>query len=636
MSILNDKKGEKPADAEHRGRVELANIIIRFAGDSGDGMQLTGSQFTRTSALLGNDVSTLPDFPAEIRAPAGSIAGVSGFQVHYAGQDIFTPGDAPNVLVAMNPAALTANIDDVEPGGILIVNKDAFTSANLKRAGYESNPLTDGSLHSYRVIDVPITTLNMEAVKDIEGLTAKEKSRSQNFFALGLMFWIFDRPLDATLQWNEAKFGRRPPVAEANRKALMAGYNFGETYEAFQVRFTVRPAVMEPGTYRQVTGNEALAMGLVAVSERSGLPLYYGGYPITPASDVLQYLARMKNFDVRTFQAEDEIAAIGSVIGASFAGALGVTATSGPGIALKSEAINLAVMMELPIVVVNVQRGGPSTGLPTKPEQADLLQSLFGRNGESPVVIVAPTSPSDCFFMAMEAFRLAVRAMCPVYLLSDGFLANSAEPWRIPEPDEIPKCQPRQGHDPETFQPYMRDEETLARPWAVPGMPGLEHRIGGLEKANITGNVSYNPADHEEMTRMRAEKVQRLADAIPEQEVFGPEEGEVLLVGWGSTCGALREAAKRCQEDGMAVAHAQLRYLNPFPRNLVEILGRYNQIVVPEMNGGQLALLLRGRFGLPNVISMPKTQGRPFMIGEIRGRIDELLSGDELPGDGAD
>jgi 2-oxoglutarate ferredoxin oxidoreductase subunit alpha len=503
----------------------------------------------------------------------------------------------------------------------------------LKKAGYEVNPLGDGSLDSYQVIDVPIASLSMQAVDDVEGLTSKEKSRSQNFFALGVMFWVFDRPLDATLEWNQAKFGRRPPIEEANRRALMAGYNFGQTYRAFQVRFAVRPATMEPGTYRQVTGNEALAMGLVAVSEITGKPLFYGGYPITPASEVLHYLARMKNFDVRTFQAEDEIAAVGSVIGAAFGGALGVTATSGPGIALKSEAINLAVMTELPIVVVNVQRGGPSTGLPTKPEQSDLLQCLFGRNGESPVVILAPTSPSDCFNMAVEAFRLAVRAMCPVYLLSDGFLANSSEPWRIPDPERLPQIEVRHGYDPDTFQPYLRDPETLARPWAVPGMRGLEHRIGGLEKANITGRVSYSASDHEEMVRIRAEKVARLASAIPEQDVFGPPEGDLLLIGWGSTCGALHQAVRRAHEEGQAVAHAQIRYLNPFPRNLPEILGRYDQILVPEMNMGQLSFLLRGRFGLANVLSMPKVHGRPFAIGELRERIDVLLSGDETPGD---
>jgi 2-oxoglutarate/2-oxoacid ferredoxin oxidoreductase subunit alpha len=617
------------------GVIEVESLVIRFAGDSGDGMQLTGTEFTRTAAMLGNDISTLPDYPAEIRAPAGTIAGVSGFQVNYSARDILTPGDAPNVLVAMNPAALSANVGDLDRGAIIIANRDAFTDVDLKKAGYDTNPLEDGSLVKFEVIAVPISTLNLEAVRDVEGLDNKQRVRSQNFFALGLMFWTFDRRLDATLAYIDEKFASKPAIAEANRRALRAGYNFGNTYEAFQVRFRVRPAHLEPGQYRQITGNEALAMGLVAASERSGKVLFYAGYPITPASDILHYLARMKHFNVRTFQAEDEIAAAGSVVGAAFGGALGVTASSGPGIALKSEAINLAVMTELPIVVIDVQRGGPSTGLPTKPEQSDLLQCLFGRNGESPVVILAPDSPAACFDMAFEAFRLAIRAMCPVYLLSDGFLANSAEPWRIPDPDALPDLRVTHPSDPAGFHPYDRDPATLARRWALPGTPGLEHRVGGIEKKNIVGTVSYLPEDHAEMTAIRAGKVARLADAIPEQAVFGPDRGDLLVVGWGGTCGSIRSAVRRAQDKGQSVAHAQVRYLNPFPRNLREVLGRYGTILVPELNGGQLAFLLRGTFALPNVVSLPKVQGRPFTIGEIGRKIDEILAGDPPAGSSA-
>jgi len=619
-------RASEPAGPVVSGAIEVESLVIRFAGDSGDGMQLTGSEFTRTSALMGNDISTLPDFPAEIRAPAGTIAGVSGFQVNYAGTEILTPGDTPNVLVVMNPAALAANIGDMEPGGVLIVNADAFTDANLKKAGYDANPLDDGSLDAFEVIAVPISTLNQEAVRDVEGLDSRQRPRSQNFFALGLMFWTFDRSLDNTLTWIEAKFADRPPVAEANRRALLAGYNFGETYEAFQVRFKVRRARLRPGTYRQVTGNEALAMGLVAASERSGKTLFYAGYPITPASEILHFLARMKNFDVRTFQAEDEIAAAGSALGAAYAGALGVTASSGPGIALKSEVINLAVMTELPMVIVDVQRAGPSTGLPTKPEQSDLLQVLFGRNGESPVPVIAPNSPADCFKAAFEAVGLAMRAMCPVYLLSDGFLANSAEPWRLPDPDGLPDLRFDHAYDPATFAPYARDAATLARPWALPGTPGLEHRIGGLEKRNITGAVSYTPDDHEQMVKLRAEKVERLTDVIPPQQVFGPESGGLLLLGWGGTRGSLRSATRKAQAAGLDVAHTQLRYLNPFPANLRDVLQRYERVLVPEMNSGQLALLLRGRLGLDNIVSLPKVRGRPFTVSELMRNIHELLA----------
>jgi 2-oxoglutarate ferredoxin oxidoreductase subunit alpha len=607
---------------------ERDSVVIRFAGDSGDGMQLTGTQFTNTSAVFGNDVSTMPDFPAEIRAPAGTLAGVSGFQVHFSRQDILTPGDAPEVLVSMNPAALKATLSELEPGGTIIVNSDAFTSANLRKAGYDSDPLEDGSLQSYQIIQVPLTTLNREALKDIEGLSNKDKDRSQNFFALGIAFWMFDRPLETTLDWINKKFANKPDVIEANTIALQSGYNFGETTRTFQQRYRIKPATMTPGTYRKVTGNEALALGLVTAANKMGKPLFYGSYPITPASDILHALSPLRHFDVRTFQAEDEIAAMGSIIGAAFGGALAVTGTSGPGVALKSEAINLAIVLELPMIIINVQRGGPSTGLPTKTEQSDLLQAMFGRNGESPIPILAPSSPADCFNTGVEAARLAVRAMSPVFILSDGFLANSSEPWLIPDADNIDPIEVHhpQGHTngDEPFLPYLRDPETLARPWAIPGTPGLEHRLGGLSKAPVTGNVSYDPQHHEQMLTERAEKVARLADAIPEQDVFGPTEGDLLVVSWGGTYGAVRMGVRQAQAKGYSVAHAHLRYMNPFPRNLREVLSRYKRVVVPELNNGQLAFLLRGRFAL-NVQSYPKLHARPFKISEILSKIEEIL-----------
>ncbi len=607
---------------------ELESVVIRFAGDSGDGMQLTGTQFTNTSAILGNDISTMPDFPAEIRAPAGTLAGVSGFQVNFSSHDVLTPGDAPRVLVAMNPAALKASLPELESGGVIIINSDAFTKSNLNKAGYETNPLEDDSLDGYQVIEVPLTSLNREALKDIEGLSTKEKDRSQNFFALGMAFWMFDRPMDTTIDWIEKKFAGRPEVIEANKKALETGFYFGETTRTFQQRYRIRPAILAAGTYRKVTGNEATAMGLVTAAKKMGKPLFYGSYPITPASDILHALSRLRNFDVRTFQAEDEIAAMGSVVGAAFGGALAVTGTSGPGVALKGEAMGLGIMLELPMVIINVQRGGPSTGLPTKTEQSDLLQAMFGRNGESPIAIVSPSSPSDCFNMAIEACRLAVRAMTPVILLSDGFLANSSEPWLIPDPNEIPQIEVKhpQGHtngaDP--FLPYKRDPVTMARPWAIPGTPGLEHRIGGLSKAPVTGNVSYDPRHNEQMVRERAEKIARLADVIPAQEVYGPKNGDLLLVSWGGTFGAVRSAVMRAHARGRSVAHAHLRYLNPFPKNLRELLSQYKYVVVPELNNGQLAFLLRGRFAM-NIQSFPKLYARPFKISEITGKIEELL-----------
>lgn len=603
---------------------ELESVAIRFAGDSGDGMQLTGTQFTTTSAVIGNDVSTMPDFPAEIRAPAGTLAGVSGFQVNISNHDIYTPGDSPQVLVAMNPAALRANLNDLEPGGTAIVNTDEFTPANLRKANYESNPLEDGSLKGYRVQGVPLTSLNRHALAGIEGLGNKDKDRCKNFFALGLTFWMYDRSLETSLHWIQDKFGRKPQVAEANTRALKAGYHYGETTESFGSRYRVAKASLPPGLYRKITGNEAAALGFVTAARKAGKTLFYGSYPITPASGILEELAALKNFDVRTFQAEDEIAAIGSVIGAAFGGAFAVTGTSGPGICLKSEAMGLAITLELPLVIADIQRGGPSTGLPTKTEQSDLLQVMFGRNGESPIVVVAAATPSDCFTMAMEAFRLAVRAMTPVVFLSDGYLATSAEPWRIPDPDDLPTVEVRHRTDPIDFHAYLRDEVTLGRPWALPGTPGLEHRIGGLGKQDVTGNVSYDPQDHEQMVKIRAEKIARLANAIPEQPVFGLTSGDLLVVSWGGTYGAVRQAVELAQASGKSVAHAHVRYLNPFPRNLGKVLASYDRILVPELNLGQLSLLLDARFHVC-VEKLSKVQGRPFKIAEVLGRINELL-----------
>ncbi|HMJ81148.1 MAG TPA: 2-oxoacid:acceptor oxidoreductase subunit alpha [Candidatus Dormibacteraeota bacterium] len=606
-----------------RPEVELDRVTIRFAGDSGDGMQLTGSQFTRTTAVFGNDVSTLPDFPAEIRAPAGSLPGVSGFQLSFSSADIFTPGDQPDVLVAMNPAALKTNLIDLPAGGALIVNEDAFTPANLAKAGYDSNPLRDGSLKAYNVFEIPISTLNARALEGLD-MTAKQVDLTKNFFALGLMFWLYERSMEPTVEWIDDKFSKRPVIAEANRRALKAGYAFGETTELFHTQYRVAPARLAPGTYRNITGNEATALGFVTAAQLAQRPLFYGSYPITPASDILHSLSSYKQFGVRTFQAEDEIAAIGAAIGASYGGALGLTGTSGPGLALKSEALNLAVMVELPLVVVDVQRAGPSTGMPTKTEQADLLQSVFGRNGDSPVPVVAPATPGECFDMAIEAWRIALRHMTPVVYLSDGFLATGAEPWRIPDLADLPDLRVANADDPATFRPYDRDPETLARPWAVPGTPGLEHRIGGLEKADISGNVSYDPENHHRMTMLRQEKVARVAATIPPLEVSGPATGDLLLLGWGSTFGALHSAALRLQAAGYSVAHAHLRYLNPLPANTGEVLGNYRRVLVPEINTGQLRLLLRARYLLP-VEGYNKVRGKPFKISEIEDHARALL-----------
>ena len=605
-------------------------VTIRFAGDSGDGMQLTGNRFTSVSAVLGNDVATLPDFPAEIRAPAGSLPGVSGFQLHFADHDILTPGDAPDVLVAMNPAALKTNVEDLQPGATVVVNSDAFSPGNLRKARYDTNPLDDASLSAFNVISVPLSTLTVGALEDT-GLGKKEKERAKNMFALGLMSWMFSRPTETTIEWVTARFAAQPELAEANITAFKAGYSFGETTELFTHSYEVKPADLPPGRYRQITGNTAIAYGLVAAAERLGLPLFLGGYPITPASDVLHELARLKHFGVRTFQAEDEIAGVGAALGAAFAGNLASTVTSGPGVALKAETIGLAVSVELPLLILNIQRGGPSTGLPTKTEQADLLQAMFGRNGEAPVPIVAASTPGDCFDAAIEAARIAVQYRTPVFLLSDGYLANGAEPWRIPDVDDLPDLRPlvafatEPNHDGQ-FWPFQRDPETLARPWAPPGTPGLEHRIGGLEKADGTGNISYDPDNHHRMTELRAGKIARIAGTIPPVAVDHTDGARLLVLGWGSTYGPIRAAVRHVRADGWPVAVAHLRHLNPFPRNLGDVLASYDRVLVPEMNSGQLQMLLRARY-LIDVQGYHRVSGLPFTTAELVDAIVHELKG---------
>lgn len=620
MSTLTEPRSPgqgKPAES-------LESATVRFVGDSGDGMQLVGTQFTNTSAVFGNDVSTLPDFPAEIRAPAGTLAGVSGFQINFSSRDIHTPGDKVNALIAMNPAALKTNIGDLEDGGILIVNVDEFTAGNLSKAHYAANPLEDGSLNRYRVYEVPITAHTVEAVKEA-GLGAKEAERCKNFYALGLVFWMYDRPLDVTLKWIAEKFSKKAAVALANSLALRAGFNFGETAEIFPVRYRVARATLPPGKYRSLTGNQAAALGLITAARLAGKPLMYGSYPITPASDILHELSLHKNFDVRTFQAEDEIAAFAAALGASFAGALGATASSGPGIALKQEGIGLAVMTELPVLIINVQRGGPSTGLPTKTEQADLLQAVVGRNGECPVPVIAARSPVDCFWTVIEAARIAIKYMTPIFVLTDGYLANGAEPWLIPHAKDLPKIEVRHAKDAASFQPYARDANG-SRPWAVPGTPGLEHRVGGLEKQHITGNVNYEPENHQLMIRLRAQKVANIANDLPPQEVEGPARGDLLLVSWGGTFGTVRTAAERARAAGRSVAHMHLRHLNPMPRNVGDILRNYKQVLVCELNMGQLLLLLRARY-LVDAAGLNKVQGKPFMVRDIAEKIDEMFGG---------
>ncbi len=604
----------------------LEEVTIRFAGDSGDGMQMTGTQFTNTVASLGADLSTLPDYPAEIRAPAGTKYGVSGFQIKFGSTDIHTPGDVCDVLVAMNPAALVTNVKLLRDGGMVIVNEDAFTEKNLKLANLTTNPLEDGTLAKFQVNRVAISKLTANALEDMN-ISTRMVDKTRNFFALGLMYWMYNRPIDQSVRFIKEKFGTKDPeMAEANIRVLKTGFNFGDTTEVFTTRYDVKPAALAPGTYRNIMGNVASALGLVAAAKKANLQLFLGSYPITPASDILHELSRHKEFGVKTFQAEDEIAAICSAIGASYAGALAATTTSGPGLALKTEAIGLAVILELPLVIINVQRGGPSTGLPTKTEQADLLQAVVGRNGEAPLCVLAASTPVDCFDTAFEAARLAVKFMTPVICLTDGYLGNGAEPWRIPLVKDLPEIPVTFASDPKTFQPYMRDEKTLARPWAIPGTPGLEHRIGGLEKANITGNISYDPDNHNLMINKRAEKIERIADDIPEQTIEGDQKGDLLVLGWGSTYGAIKSAVTEARERGLSVSHAHLRYVSPFPKNLGEILQRFKQVLIPEINNGQLIKLIRAKYLVP-AIGFNVIKGLPLLSDEIENRIDEILGG---------
>lgn len=608
---------------------QIEDVVIKFAGDSGDGMQLTGTQFSNNTALIGNDLSTFPDFPAEIRAPQGTLPGVSGFQLHFSSNRIFTPGDACDVLVAMNAAALKANLKGLKKGGIIIANTDGFDSKNLRLANYPEgiNPLEDGSLADYQLHTMDVTKMTREALKEIS-MGMKEKDRAKNMFVLGFLYWLYDRDMASTENFLREKFGKKQEILESNLKALHAGYNFADTVEAFSTRFKVEKARMEPGTYRSITGNTALAYGLIAASQKADLPIFLGTYPITPASDILHELSRHKNFGIRTFQAEDEIAGIASAIGASYGGHMGVTTTSGPGMALKSEAMGLAVMLEIPLLIIDIQRGGPSTGLPTKTEQSDLLQAYYGRNGECPMPIVSASTPSDCFDGIFEAFRLAVKHMTPVIFLSDGYIANGAEPWRFPKSEDLPaipvKFKKGLEEGEEHFLPYERDEN-LVRPWAVPGTPGLEHRIGGLEKQNITGNVSYDPENHQLMVKIRQEKVDKIADHIPLQKIeVGPETGKVLVLGWGSTYGAIKSAVLELVAEGHAVAHAHLRHLRPFPKNLAEILHSYDKVLIPEINNGQLIRIIRDQFLIP-AEGYNKIMGVPITKGELVARIREML-----------
>ncbi|WP_150238415.1 2-oxoacid:acceptor oxidoreductase subunit alpha [Nocardiopsis quinghaiensis] len=610
---------------------QLDRVVIRFAGDSGDGMQLTGDRFTQETASFGNDLSTLPNFPAEIRAPAGTLPGVSSFQLHFADHDIMTPGDAPDVLVAMNPAALKVNLGDLPRGATVIVNTDEFTKRSLAKVGYTVDPLTDGTLDSFKVSAVPLTSMTVEALAGTD-VSKKDAQRAKNMFALGLLSWMYNRPTEGTTSFLKSKFSAKPDILAANLSAFQAGWNFGETTEDFAVSYEIKPARLPAGTYRNITGNLATAYGLIAGSKRSGLPLFLGSYPITPASDILHELSRHKQFGVRTFQAEDEISGVGAALGASFGGSLGVTTTSGPGMVLKQETVGLAVMTELPLVVIDVQRAGPSTGMPTKTEQTDLLMALYGRNGESPVPVVAPSSPANCFDAALEAVRIAVRYRTPVVVLSDGYLANGSEPWRLPEVSDLPEIDPGFATGPNgaegDFLPYLRDEETLARPWAVPGTAGLEHRIGGIEKHAQSGDISYTPANHDLMVRTRQGKIEAIARDIPELEVDDPGgEADVLVLGWGGTYGSITAAVRRVRRAGGRVAQAHLRHLNPFPANLGEVLHRYERVVVPEINLGQLSLLLRGRF-LVDVIGYNKVRGLPFKAEELADVLQEVIDRD--------
>jgi 2-oxoglutarate/2-oxoacid ferredoxin oxidoreductase subunit alpha len=610
-------------ETKHKRQV-IDRAVVRFCGDSGDGMQISGSQFTNTAALYGNDLATFPDYPAEIRAPAGTLPGVSGFQVQFSSSDVYTPGDAVDVLVAMNPAALKMNIKDLKKNGIVIVNSDSFTENDLRKAHQSTNPLEDHSLDAYRVFPVQLEKLTQAALQEL-GLDAKSMNRCKNFFALGMCYWLYNRPMDHTYRWLDDKFKNKPLLAEANKRAMKAGYSYCEATEAFQVSYEIPPAKLAPGVYRNLSGNQALAMGFVVAARQAGLQLFLGSYPITPASDILHELSGYKNFGVLTFQAEDEIAAITSAIGAAYSGALAITTTSGPGMALKTEATGLAVAVELPIVICDIQRGGPSTGLPTKTEQADLLQAMFGRNSEAPIPVLAASTPGDCFWIALEASRIALKYMVPVIVLSDGYLANGAEPWRIPSLAEIPQIPVHFVTDPQGFLPYKRDPQTLARPWAIPGTPGLEHRIGGLEKQDVTGNVNYEPLNHEKMVRLRAAKVEAIGQDIPDVVPAGDPDGDLLIIGWGSTYGSITAALKAQRSAGRRIGHVHLRYLNPLPRNLGQVMERYNKVLVPEMNMGQLSMILRAKY-LVDAEGYNKIQGQPFKQAELEAKIEEVLS----------
>lgn len=608
----------------------LQDVVIKFAGDSGDGMQLTGQQFTNNTAMLGIDLATFPDFPAEIRAPIGTVPGVSGFQLHFSSNQVFTPGDIADVLVAMNAAALKVNLKALKKGGKIIVNLEGFDTRNLRLANYPDgvNPLEDGSLDSYEVIKIDVTKLTRESLKDFAELGNKERDRAKNMFVLGFIYWLYNRSLDTTIEFLKEKFGKKPLILNSNIKVLQSGYNYGDTTEAFTTRYRVNKAKMEPGTYRSIMGNQALSLGLIAAGEKSGLPIFLGAYPITPASDILHELSKYKNFGIKTFQAEDEIAAIASAIGASYGGALGVTATSGPGMALKTEAMGLAVMLEIPLVIVNIQRGGPSTGLPTKTEQSDLMQAYYGRNGECPMPVIASSTPSDCFDAAYEATRISIQHMTPVVLLSDGYIANGAEPWKFPAAEDLAPIpvnfKKGLAEDEPKFQPYRRDEK-LARPWAIPGTPGLEHRIGGLEKQDITGNINYEPENHQHMVNVRQAKVDKIADYIPLQTLdSGPEKGKVLILGWGSTYGAIKSAALELQAEGHAVSHAHIRYLRPFPRNLGEIIKNFDKVLIPEINNGQLVKIIRDEY-LVDAKAYNKVMGIPITKGELVDEVKKML-----------
>ena len=617
MSTLTEVPSSKPR------REVIEQAVIRFAGDSGDGMQVTGSQFTNTVALYGNDIATFPDYPAEIRAPAGTVPGVSGFQLNFSSGEVHTPGDAVDVLIAMNPAALKVNIGDLKANGILIVNSDSFKETDLRKAHLTANPLEDHTLDKFRVFPVELQRLTRAALQHL-GLDAKAMDRCKNFFALGMCYWLYNRSMEPTVRWIDDKFKKKPLLAEANQLALKAGYSYCEATEVFQTSYEIPPAQLSPGVYRNLSGNQALALGFVTAAHKAGLQLFLGSYPITPASDILHELSQYKNFGVLTFQAEDEIAAITSAIGASYAGKLAITTTSGPGMALKTEALGLAVMTELPLVICDIQRGGPSTGLPTKTEQADLLQALFGRNSEAPIPVIAAATPADCFWIAVEASRIALKYMVPVIVLSDGYLANGAEPWRIPSVEEIPGITVQFASDPKDFHPYKRHPETLARPWAIPGTPGLEHRIGGLEKQDVTGNVNYEPLNHENMVRIRAAKIEAITQDVPNVMPSGDPEGDLLIVSWGSTYGSMTQSVKAQREKGRKIGHLHLRYLNPLPANVGDILKRYKKVLVPELNMGQLLWVLRAKY-LVNAIGLNKIQGRPFKQSELDQKIEEVL-----------